>query len=144
MKVINDMRELPKEQKQKFSNVKEKPLTSTPQGAPQLTESQEREVLEHCITTCTKLIGKKPVGYRAPLYQLRESTIALLEEHNFLYDSSLTHHDSKPYYLPSMPPIKRPDFANAKSAREWMVPLLQVRIDLLKFCFPAMWNAKAT
>jgi hypothetical protein len=63
------------------------------------------------------------VGYRAPLYQLRESTIALLEEHSFLYDSSLSHHDSKPYYLPNLPPIERPSYTPSASAKSWMKPL---------------------
>ena len=50
-----------------------------------MTEQQERDVLVKCIDLATKLTGKKPVGYRAPLYQVRESTIALLEEHGFEY-----------------------------------------------------------
>ncbi|KAH7125319.1 polysaccharide deacetylase family protein-like protein [Dendryphion nanum] len=94
------------------------------EGAPQLTPTQEREVLEHCISLCTKLTNRKPVGYRAPLYQLRESTIALLEEHSFLYDSSLSHHDSRPYYLPNLPPITPPKYEPSVSAKEWMKPLL--------------------
>ncbi|KAJ4317574.1 hypothetical protein N0V94_004867 [Neodidymelliopsis sp. IMI 364377] len=93
------------------------------EGAPQLTPTQEREVLEHCITVYQKLIGRKPVGYRAPLYQLRESTVELLEEHSFLYDSSLSHHDSKPYYLPNLPPIKLPTYEAKVSAKNWMKPL---------------------
>jgi len=95
----------------------------THEGAPQLTESQEREVLEKCIELATNLTGKKPKGYRAPLYQLRETTVKLLEEHGFLYDTSLTHHDSQPYYLPRLPPVELPDFAADKSARSWMHPL---------------------
>ncbi|KAF2184453.1 NAD(P)-binding protein [Zopfia rhizophila CBS 207.26] len=95
------------------------------EGAPQLTPSQEREVLEYCISLCTTLTGKRPRGYRAPLYQLRESTVALLEEHSFLYDSSLSHHDSKPYYLPNLPPIQAPQFPASASAKEWMKPLPQ-------------------
>jgi NAD(P)-dependent dehydrogenase (short-subunit alcohol dehydrogenase family)/peptidoglycan/xylan/chitin deacetylase (PgdA/CDA1 family) len=93
------------------------------EGAPQLTPTQEREVLEHCITIYQNLIGRKPVGYRAPLYQLRESTVELLEEHSFLYDSSLSHHDSKPYYLPNLPPIKPPTYEAEVSAKNWMKPL---------------------
>ncbi|ORY12262.1 polysaccharide deacetylase family protein-like protein [Clohesyomyces aquaticus] len=95
------------------------------EGAPQLTPTQERQVLEHCIELCTSLTGRKPVGYRAPLYQLRESTIALLEEHNFLYDSSLSHHDSKPYYIPNLPPIQAPKYEPNISAKDWMKPLPQ-------------------
>ncbi|KAF2704759.1 polysaccharide deacetylase family protein-like protein [Pleomassaria siparia CBS 279.74] len=93
------------------------------EGAPQLTPAQEKDVLEHCLSVCTRLSGKKPVGYRAPLYQVRESTIALLEEHSFLYDTSLSHHDSRPYYLPNHAPIIRPDFSETTKASEWMHPL---------------------
>lgn len=93
------------------------------EGAPQLTPKQEREVLEHCITLYQELLGRRPVGYRAPLYQLRESTVALLEEYAFLYDSSLSHHDSKPYYLPALPPITPPTYDASASAKDWMKPL---------------------
>ena len=50
-----------------------------------MTPEQECDVLKKCIELATKLTGKKPVGYRAPLYQLRESTVDLLEEHGFEY-----------------------------------------------------------
>lgn len=55
------------------------------EGAYQLTPEQERDVLVKCIDISTKLTGKRPVGYRAPLYQLRESTLDLLEEFGFEY-----------------------------------------------------------
>jgi peptidoglycan/xylan/chitin deacetylase (PgdA/CDA1 family) len=93
------------------------------EGGPQMTEEQEKDVLEHCIAVATKLTGKKPVGYRAPLYQLRESTISLLEQHGFLYDSSLSHHDCEPYWLPRMPAIKPPSFTPSAKASDWMHPL---------------------
>jgi peptidoglycan/xylan/chitin deacetylase (PgdA/CDA1 family) len=93
------------------------------EGAPQLTPVQEREVLEHCISLYQDLLGKRPLGYRAPLYQLRESTVELLEEYSFLYDSSLSHHDSKPYYLPNHPPIELPTYTKDASAKDWMTPL---------------------
>jgi hypothetical protein len=101
------------------------------EGAPQLTEAQEADVLEKCITLAEKLTGKKPVGYRAPLYQLRESTIKLLEKHKFLYDSSLAHHDSEPYYLPQGggTPIKAPTYEASIDAKEWMHPLPQTQVD---------------
>lgn len=53
-----------------------------------MTEQQEKDVIEKCIDLATKLTGKKPVGYRAPLYQIRESTINLLVERGFLYGAS--------------------------------------------------------
>ena len=94
------------------------------EGAYALTPEQEREILEKCIDLATNLKdGKKPTGYRAPLYQIRESTVSLLQEHGFLYDSSMNAHDSLPYFLPhpfpSSPP-KVPDYS--QSASTWMHP----------------------
>ena len=57
------------------------------EGAYAMSVQQERDVLERCIELATGLKdGKKPVGYRAPLYQIRESTVNLLQEYGFLYD----------------------------------------------------------
>ncbi|KAL8951736.1 MAG: hypothetical protein Q9222_002315 [Ikaeria aurantiellina] len=91
------------------------------EGAYQMTGQQEEDVLQKCIDLATKLTGKKPIGYRAPLYQIRETTIPLLEKYGFEYDSSLTHHDSQPYQLPLTPPIHPPDFSSP--AATWMHPL---------------------
>lgn len=93
------------------------------EGAAQLTESQEREVLEKCIELAQSLTGRRPTGYRAPLYQLREHTLSLLEEHGFLYDSSLSHRDSTPYWVPRMPPITAPQYEKMEKAAAWMKPL---------------------
>lgn len=93
------------------------------ESASQMTAEQERDVLEKCIDLATKLTGKKPCGYRAPLYQLKERTISLLQEYGFLWDSSLSHYDSKPYYLPKDPaPIEPIDFSADKKASSWMHP----------------------
>lgn len=55
------------------------------EGGAQMSEQQEREVIEKCVQLATDLTGKKPKGWRAPLYQIREHTIKVLEEHSFLY-----------------------------------------------------------
>lgn len=55
------------------------------EGSYQLTIEQEREVLTKYVDVATRLTGKRPVGYRAPLYQLRESTLDFLEEFGFEY-----------------------------------------------------------
>ena len=93
------------------------------EGAYALTPTQEASILQKCITLATTLTGKPPVGYRAPLYQIRESTIALLQSSSFLYDSSMNAHDSLPYMLPhpfpSTPPLV-PDYS--KDAESWMHP----------------------
>ena len=90
------------------------------EGAYQMTPEQEREVLVKCIQVAQRITGKKPQGYRAPFYQLRETTVKLLKEFEFLYDSSLNHHDSQPYFTPSDPPIARINFS--KPASSWLHP----------------------
>ncbi|KAJ5491194.1 Peptidoglycan deacetylase [Penicillium diatomitis] len=93
------------------------------EGANQMTEEQERDVIAKCVQLATELTGKKPRGWRAPLYLLREHTVKVLEEHGFLYDTSLTHHDSALYFLPQLPPIKPIDFSPSQPATTWMKPL---------------------
>lgn len=90
------------------------------EGIYQMTEQQETDVLEKCIEVATKLCGKPPRGYRAPMYTIRETTVKLLRKHEFLYDSSLMHHDSQPYFTPSDPPIKTIDFSQPASS--WLEP----------------------
>jgi peptidoglycan/xylan/chitin deacetylase (PgdA/CDA1 family) len=46
----------------------------------------------------TELIGQRPVGYRAPSWNFSDSTLELLMELGFLYDSSLMA-DDRPYEL---------------------------------------------
>lgn len=104
------------------------------EGAGAMTPEQEEDVLVRCIELATALTKTttgegeerkqtRPVGYRAPLYQIRESTVDLLQRHGFLYDSSLNAHDSLPYFLPrpfpQEPPLV-PDYA--RPASTWMVP----------------------
>ncbi|KAJ5342565.1 Copper amine oxidase N2-terminal [Penicillium brevicompactum] len=93
------------------------------EGSSQMTESQEREVIAKCVQLATDLTGQKPRGWRAPLYQLRTHTIQVLEEYGFLYDSSLTHHDSSLYFVPRMSEPTPIDFSPSNSASTWMKPL---------------------
>ncbi|KAH8897154.1 glycoside hydrolase/deacetylase [Thozetella sp. PMI_491] len=90
------------------------------EGAYQMTPEQERDVLVKCMEVSERFTGKKVQGWRAPMYQLRETTIELLKELGFLYDSSLSHHDSQPYFTPSDPPIEQIDFS--KPASSWLRP----------------------
>jgi peptidoglycan/xylan/chitin deacetylase (PgdA/CDA1 family) len=94
------------------------------EGAYAMTPEQERHVLQKCIDLASKLKeGKRPCGYRAPLYQLRESTVQLLQEHSFLYDSSMNAHDSVPYMLPHPFPSDPPHVPDYnKEASSWMHP----------------------
>jgi peptidoglycan/xylan/chitin deacetylase (PgdA/CDA1 family) len=55
------------------------------EGGSQMSETQERDVIKKCVELATKLTGKKPRGWRAPLYQIREHTVKVLEEEGFIY-----------------------------------------------------------
>ncbi|KAJ0424923.1 hypothetical protein BJY00DRAFT_275573 [Aspergillus carlsbadensis] len=99
------------------------------EGAYQMTVQQERDVLVKCMDVAQRLTGKKVAGYRAPMYQVRESTIELLRELGFLYDSSLSHHDSQPYFCPwNSVPVSAVDFS--KPAETWMHPTPVAALDV--------------
>jgi NAD(P)-dependent dehydrogenase (short-subunit alcohol dehydrogenase family) len=59
------------------------------EGAAQMSEDQEREMIARCVELNKELTKRKPRGWRAPLYQLREHTVKVLEEYGFLYGKSL-------------------------------------------------------
>lgn len=90
-----------------------------------LTEEQERDVLEKCISVIKEASGTEPRGYRAPLYTLRHHTVKLLEEKGILYDSSLALHDSKMSFLPKSGgrPLQVPTYSPETKASSWMKPL---------------------
>ncbi|MCJ1395610.1 hypothetical protein MMC18_008496 [Xylographa bjoerkii] len=91
------------------------------EGAGQMNEEQEKDVMLRCIELATKLTGKKPVGWRAPLYQIREATFIMLEELGFEYDTSLSTHDSEAFFAPRNPAVQAPDFST-QPAKSWMQP----------------------
>lgn len=55
------------------------------EGGSQMTELQEKEVIVKCVQLATNLTGKKPRGWRAPLYQIRKHIVKVLEQCEFLY-----------------------------------------------------------
>jgi len=60
------------------------------------TRDEEREDMERAWAALAR-IGVEPLGFRAPSADLSESTLALVEEHGFLYDSSLMTDDYRPF-----------------------------------------------
>ncbi|POS77493.1 glucose 1-dehydrogenase [Diaporthe helianthi] len=121
------------------------------EGAYAMTPEQEADVLDRCAELVTGLLRdkgragegsgglqqqqqqqqekllkkkkKRPLGYRAPLYQIRESTVDLLQRRGFLYDSSMNAHDSLPYFLPHPFPQETPHVPDySKPAATWMRP----------------------
>ena len=63
-----------------------------------LPRADEERLLRMAVERMTELIGKRPVGYRAPSWNFSDNTLDLLMEMNFLYDSSLMA-DDRPYEL---------------------------------------------
>jgi len=63
-----------------------------------LPRVDEERLLRMAVERMTELIGKRPVGYRAPSWNFSDNTLELLMEMGFLYDSSLMA-DDRPYEL---------------------------------------------
>lgn len=59
-----------------------------------LSATEQREEIARGL----EALGARPLGYRAPGWELTPATLALLTEHGFAYDSSLMG-DDRPYAL---------------------------------------------
>ncbi|KAL0940266.1 uncharacterized protein CTRU02_203029 [Colletotrichum truncatum] len=90
------------------------------EDATKLDAQQEEDVFDKCITLAQSLTGKRPVGYRAPVYRLSQQTVNLLEKKGFLYDSSLSWHDSQLHQLSKGPSPVPVDYS--QPAHTWMHP----------------------
>jgi peptidoglycan/xylan/chitin deacetylase (PgdA/CDA1 family) len=62
-----------------------------------LTREQEEAGLVRANAAIRALTGQDARGYRSPSWDLSTSTIELLLEHGFLYESSMMGHDYLPY-----------------------------------------------
>ena len=65
---------------------------------PIATAGNQREWIEKALASYSKIVGGKPKGYRAPVYNVTQEVIDLLIEHDFKYDSSLMA-DDIPYRM---------------------------------------------
>jgi peptidoglycan-N-acetylglucosamine deacetylase len=65
----------------------------------QLDADEERRAFERGMEALEEVIARRPVGYRAPGSAITATTVALLVEHELLYDSSCFGDDMSPYYL---------------------------------------------
>lgn len=63
-----------------------------------ITGDTERRLIELAFQTYEKQLGIRPVGYRSPYWDYSESTLDLIEEFGFIYDSSLMGRDLTPYH----------------------------------------------
>lgn len=58
----------------------------------------EAEILARGMAPLSEILGQRPLGYRAPLWEVSAATFALLAENGFAYDSSLMA-DDRPYRI---------------------------------------------
>jgi peptidoglycan/xylan/chitin deacetylase (PgdA/CDA1 family) len=63
-----------------------------------LTAERERELLVRAIDYMTEVTGERAVGYRAPSWNFSPSTLSIIRELGFTYESSLMA-DDRPYEL---------------------------------------------
>ncbi len=62
--------------------------------------AEQRYWFERAMDAHKTVLGQSPTGYRAPVYNLNQTVVDLLTEHNFSYESSLMG-DDIPYLLES-------------------------------------------
>jgi len=62
------------------------------------TPEDEARDFDRATAALKRVTGQTPVGYRSPAAGLMLSTLELLIERNFLYDSSMMGNDFSPYY----------------------------------------------
>jgi peptidoglycan/xylan/chitin deacetylase (PgdA/CDA1 family) len=62
------------------------------------TPEDEARDFDRATAALKRVTGQTPIGYRSPAAGLMPSTLELLIERNFLYDSSMMGNDFSPYY----------------------------------------------
>lgn len=68
------------------------------------TRDEEEEILTKTIEILQGITGERPVGYRAPRYEITHETIGLLRKHGFQYASNLQD-TLWPYLHPGTPTL---------------------------------------
>jgi peptidoglycan-N-acetylglucosamine deacetylase len=101
-----------------------------------MTPTQERAVMERCVTLIEKVSGRRPTGYVAPWWEFSPVTNELLLELGIKYDHSLMHNDFHPYYVRVGDTWTKIDYSG--DAEDWMKPLERgEETDLIEI--PASW-----
>ena len=99
------------------------------------THDEERADMERAWATLER-IGVRPLGFRAPSADLSESTLALVEELGFLYDSSLMTDDYRPFRPRIGDRVVRGEpLERGREAGFWEVPLSFELDDWVHFQF---------
>jgi peptidoglycan-N-acetylglucosamine deacetylase len=99
------------------------------------TLDEERRDMERAFEALQRL-GVKPLGFRSPSCDYSNHTLALIEEHGFLYDSSLMADDFHPYHPRLGDHVSRHSpLVKGKDARVWELPMSYEFDDWAHFQF---------
>jgi peptidoglycan-N-acetylglucosamine deacetylase len=99
------------------------------------TPEEERADMERAWKTLES-IGVQPLGFRAPSADLSESTLALVEELGFLYDSSLMTDDYGPFHPRIGDRVSRGEpLVRGRESTVWELPLSFELDDWVHFQF---------
>jgi peptidoglycan/xylan/chitin deacetylase (PgdA/CDA1 family) len=81
-------------------------------------------------------IGVRPLGYRSPSADLSASTLELVEEHGFVYDSSLMTDDYRPFHPRIGDRVSRTEpLVRGRESRLWELPMSFELDDWVHFQF---------
>jgi peptidoglycan/xylan/chitin deacetylase (PgdA/CDA1 family) len=58
---------------------------------PGLSEAEEIEIVRRGSAALEKMTGKRPIGYRSPIWQFSKNTVRILHEAGFKYTSDFMH-----------------------------------------------------
>jgi peptidoglycan/xylan/chitin deacetylase (PgdA/CDA1 family) len=96
---------------------------------------EERADMERALAVLEK-IGVKPLGFRAPSADLSEATLPLVEEHGFVYDSSLMADDYRPFHPRIGDQVARGEaLVRGRESTVWELPLSFELDDWVHFQF---------
>ena len=99
------------------------------------THDEERVDMERAWRTLER-VGVAPLGYRSPSADMSASTLALIEEFGFLYDSSLMADDYRPFRPRIGDRVARDSpLERGREARFWELPLSFELDDWVHFQF---------
>ncbi|MGD8402971.1 MAG: polysaccharide deacetylase [Anaerolineales bacterium] len=99
------------------------------------TPNEERKDMERALESMAK-IGVKPFGYRSPSADISAVTLSLLEEYDFLYDSSLMADDFRPYHPRLGDQVSRDiPLVKGKELQLWELPISFELDDWVHFQF---------
>jgi peptidoglycan/xylan/chitin deacetylase (PgdA/CDA1 family) len=99
------------------------------------TPAAERQDMERALGSLERL-GVKPLGFRSPSADFSNSTLSLIEEYGFLYDSSLMADDFRPYHPRLGDQVtQQSPLVKGAEARVWELPMSFEFDDWVHFQF---------